>query len=64
MQNTRLSEERWMWQRFVVPLAGSDQWTRETLGKVDLKRIDATSFSFDSWEGRPFTIWLDGIACE
>jgi parallel beta-helix repeat protein len=58
------SEGRWMWQRMEVPLDGDKAWTRKTTGEVDLKRIDAVGFTFDSWEADPFTIWLDGVAFE
>ena len=58
------SEGRWMWQRIVISLKGSDSWTCKTTGNVGLDRIDAISLSFDSWESEPFTIWLDGLTCE
>ncbi len=58
------SEDRWMWQRLVIPLVGNEQWKREVTGTPELKRIGAVGFVFDSWEGAPFTVWLDGLACE
>jgi parallel beta-helix repeat protein len=64
MRDTSASEERWVWQRIVIPLAGGDAWKRESSGNVDLSRIDAISLGFDSSESEPFTIWLDGLTCE
>lgn len=28
------------------------------------RRVDTIGLTFDSWEGAPFTIWLDGLTCE
>jgi len=64
LRDTAASEDRWMWQRLVIPLGGSDDWERESTGKVDMQRIDAITLSFDSWEATPFTIRLDGLTCE
>ncbi len=64
LRDTAASESRWMWQRVVIPLDGSDLWKREPAGNVGLARIDAIGLTFDSWEGAPFTIWLDGLTCE
>lgn len=62
--NLPFSEARWTWMRVEIPLAGDADWQREDTGKVDLKKIDALSVSFDSWGGDPFTIWLDGLRFE
>ena len=64
LRDTTESEGRWLWQRVVIPLDGSDLWRREPAGSVDLGRIDAIGLTFDSWEAAPFTIWLDGLTCE
>ncbi len=64
LRDTSQSESRWMWQRVVIPLAGSEAWQRESTGDMDLSRVEAIRLKFDSWEGRPFTIWLDGLTCE
>jgi parallel beta-helix repeat protein len=58
------SESRWTWLRLEIPLAGSEQWTREVKGNVNLDKINALSFTFDSWESAPFTVWLDGVTFE
>jgi parallel beta-helix repeat protein len=64
LRDAACSEGRWMWQRIVIPLAGSDQWKREAEGTPDLKQVDSIGFVFDSWEAEPFTVWLDGLTCE
>ena len=64
LRDTEASEERWVWQRIVIPLEGGKSWKREDTGVVALDRIDAVSLTFDSWENEPFTIWLDGLAFE
>jgi parallel beta-helix repeat protein len=64
LRDAPFSEDRWMWQRLVIPLEGSDQWKRAAEGAPDLKQVDAIGFVFDSWEGEPFTVWLDGLVCE
>lgn len=56
------SESRWTWMRLEVPLAGNENWKRETTGSPDLNEINAVSFTFDSFEADPFTVWLDGLA--
>ncbi len=55
------SEARWTWMRITVPLSGSKEWDRKVEGKADLRRVKALSFSLDSWGGKPFTLWLDGL---
>ncbi|MCC6125090.1 MAG: right-handed parallel beta-helix repeat-containing protein [Pirellulales bacterium] len=64
LREAAASENRWIWQRLTIPLAGGEAWKREIAGTPDLKRIDAIGFAFDSWEGEPFTVWLDGLTCE
>ena len=64
LRDTATSEDRWMWQRIVIPLGGSEQWNREPAGDVDFGHINAIGLTFDSWEAAPFTIWLDGLTCE
>ena len=58
------SEARWLWMPVTIPLAGDANWQCKTTGAVTLDRIDAISFSFDSWGGDPFTVWLDGLTVE
>jgi len=64
VRDTARSEDRWMWQRVVIPLSGDQYWKREVTGTPKLDRIDAVGFAFDSWEAAPFTVWLDGLSCE
>ena len=64
LRDAAFSENRWIWQRLTIPLAGGDEWKREDKGTPDLKQIDAIGFAFDSWESEPFTVWLDGLTCE
>lgn len=57
------SESRWTWLRVEVPLHTADVgWKRD--GDVDFSDVLAISFTLDSWESSPFTVWLDGIAFE
>jgi parallel beta-helix repeat protein len=58
------SEARWLWMPVTIPLAGGGAWQRTVTGTVSLERIDALSFSLDSWGGDPFTVWLDGVTIE
>jgi len=58
------SEARWTWMPMVIPLQGSDRWTRKVTGQMTLDRVDALSLSLDSWGGDPFEVWLDGLAFE
>ena len=55
------SEARWTWMRIAMPLGGSKEWERDVEGKADLGRVRAVSLSLDSWGGKPFTLWLDGL---
>jgi len=52
------NEEREGWSRFVVPLAGDGQWTRE--GDLP-EMLNYLTIGFDSWGGEPLRIWIDGL---
>lgn len=57
------SESRWTWLRVEVPLKATDPaWKRE--GEIDWEDVLGVSFTLDSWESSPFTVWLDGIGFE
>mgnify|MGYP000322797046 CR=1 FL=1 len=64
LRDKEVSEARWLWQYLEIPIDGKDsaKWTRETHGTFSLKELETLSFSFDSWEMEPFTIWLDGMS--
>ncbi|MDW8207963.1 MAG: right-handed parallel beta-helix repeat-containing protein [Chloroherpetonaceae bacterium] len=64
LRDAGYSEARWTWTRIEIPLTGNTQWTRKVEGSVDLRNLRAISFTFDSWEYAPFTIWLDGLTFE
>jgi hypothetical protein len=48
------------WKRFVVPLAGGENWTKTTSGEVGLADIDWVEIHNDTW-GAGFTIYFDGV---
>ena len=50
--------------RVFVPLAGSAEWERQSTGRATLGAIEAVSLSLDSWDWKPFTVWLDGLTFE
>ncbi len=59
------NEARTMWQLVEIPLTTDDpKWKVQKQGEVSLADIRGVSFTFDSWESDPFTVWLDGIGFE
>jgi parallel beta-helix repeat protein len=57
------SEARWTWMRVEIPLKDADPiWKRE--GEIDFAEVQGISFTLDSFENSPFTVWLDGIGFE
>jgi len=59
------NEARTTWQRVEIPLSEADsKWKVQKEGNFSLADVRGFSFTFDSWESDPFTVWLDGVAFE
>ena len=52
------NEEREGWSRFVVPIAGDDQWVHEGAA---ISTLNFLTIGFDSWGTPPLRIWIDGL---
>jgi parallel beta-helix repeat protein len=64
LANAPFSEGRWTWLYMEIPLAGDARWTRRSAGTISLDRVEALGIGLDSWGGRPFSVWLDGLSFE
>jgi len=58
--STALNQAIGNWQEFIIPIGGSAQWPRTTLGTPSLAHINAIEIHADTW-GYGFTLWLDGV---
>ncbi len=59
------NEARTMWQRVEIPLTEADpKWKVAKEGGFSFADVRGFSFTFDSFESDPFTVWLDGVAFE
>lgn len=55
-----INDARGQWQRYVVPLAGGDGWTREEFGLSALNEVQYLEIHADTWDSG-FTLWHDGV---
>lgn len=59
------NEARTTWQRVEISLTEPDpKWKVQKEGDFSLAEVRGFSFTFDSFESDPFTVWLDGVAFE
>lgn len=62
------NEAREGWRLFEVPLAGDEDWKRETAGLSQDEDRPSTvrylTLGVDSWGGDPLKLWLDGLGWE
>ena len=61
MSNPPNNEEREGWTRFLVPLAGDAQWTRQG---PEIATVNYLTIGFDSWGGAPWRVSIDGLFLE
>lgn len=49
------------WKKYSFPLSGNAQFSRQTIGTVDLSDINYFELWADTWD-YGFTLWLDGVS--
>ena len=57
---TALNQAIGQWKEFVVPIAGSAEWPRTSVGTPSLSSVNAIEIHADTWDFG-FTLWVDGL---